>query len=151
MKGKTIARFVWSASVVAAAILVSFAITRDRVHTGSDLKFATNEKFYLEVSGEANIQAASSEFFLFRKETGETLVGLPTEPPLGWDSEKYYVVGPVKIQGGQWLVEGNDISVHIFTDGNINVTEVVADKGGIVFVFMVATIIIWCLVMLLLF
>lgn len=102
MSRKKIAFLAWTAVVVAGYISGGLLATRDRVYTGTELEFKTGRSFQIEAES-VTLEAASSDFFVLRKESGETIVGVPTQAPLGWTYDEYFVYGPEKVPGGEWL------------------------------------------------
>jgi hypothetical protein len=140
---------IWTAVVIIGVILISANAVRDEVYAGTDLSFEVDSERTLSIdaSSEITLWAASSDFFLLRKLSGETVVGTPTKPPLGWDSKTYYVAGPAQIQDGQWIVEDGNITLHLISDNKITVTAVmsVGNKFGYFFLIFVVGVFVWLL------
>lgn len=148
---KKIMFWIWTGLVIVGVVLVSVVAIRDKVYSGTDLNFevSTLRVLAVDATSEVTIEAASNEFFLLRKLSGETVVGTPTNPPLGWDYATYYVAGPIKIQGGQWLIQDGAPTIHLTSADKITVTTAVNNKTATVFLIALAGIMIWLLGLLL--
>lgn len=118
MKGKTILCLVWTAVVIAALVLIGFQLTKDWVYTGTKIEFTTGRTIQIDAD-KVTFQAASPNFFVLRKESGETITGAPAQKPLGWASDQYFVAGPEEVPGGKWLFPVGSASV-IITSNNPN-------------------------------
>ncbi|MFH1408029.1 MAG: hypothetical protein ABIG91_03295, partial [Patescibacteria group bacterium] len=88
---------------------------------------------------------ASNGFFVFqRAESGEALVGIPTEKPLGWSGNTYYKLSPTQVSGGTWIVEkGSGVTLHL--SGNATVQESFKEKAMLIVYFLMAGVLIWFL------
>jgi len=97
-------------------------------------------------------QAASKDFFLLRKISGETIVPVPEKPPLGWIFDTYYFAAPREIPGGKWLVSEGNPTVEITSKAPVEVkflwTE--SSKDSMEFLISILGFTIWVLVLLIL-
>lgn len=130
---KTIRIWIWTSLVVGLLLVAGIAATKDRVYTGTDIEFRTNRDLQIDTET-AKFEAASSEVFVFYKEggeVGETIVGDPAQPPLGWSSTTYFVAGPKEISGGKWSHLGGEATVRITAEKAVTVAAVQKDPGVI--------------------
>ena len=140
---------IWTVIIIIGAVLLSVNVVKDNVYSGTDLSFkiSTQRTLSIDTTSEIALQAASSDFFLLRKLSGETVVGTPTEPPLGWEHKTYYVAKPTQIQGGQWLVveDGDNATLYLTSDSEITVIAAMSGGGktGAIFLVLLAGAIIW--------
>jgi hypothetical protein len=142
MAGKKIAFWLWTLICLAGIVVAGIMTTRDRVYNGTNIKFNTGRT--LQISADTvTFQAAASNFFVLRKETGETIVGVPTQPPLGWSGTKYFVAGPQIIPGGTWLFPVGSASVIITSDTAVTVNVVEPEAGLLWFLMMFLGAIVW--------
>ena len=148
MSGKWIAFWIWTVVVVGCVILGGIALTKDKVYTGTDIKFKTGRTLQIDAET-VTFQAASDGFFVLRKESGETIVGLPTQPPLGWLSSKYFIAGPQEIPGGKWLFPDGTATVKISSDKTVTVRAIEQNPFGNWLGFSLIALLIWGLFILL--
>jgi len=112
----------WAIGVSVGGFYFANYTTREKVYSGTSVKFSTDTDHFLTIdSNEVQFEGASSEFFLLRKVSGETIVPASEAPPVGWTSDTYYHFGPTKIPGGKWYVGEGKPSVQITSDTPINV------------------------------
>jgi len=142
MSGKWIAFWIWTVVVVGCVVLGGIAVTKDKVYTGTDIKFETGRTLQIDAET-VTFEAASSGFFVLRKESGETIIGVPTQPPLGWANSKYFVAGPQEIPGGEWLFPNGNATVKISSDKAVTVRAIEPDPFGIWFGLSLIAVIIW--------
>jgi len=142
-----VAIWIWTVVVLIGVYFFSVNTVDDKVYTGTDLLLNVNTERGLSIDSTSRItlQAGSSDFFLLRDLRGETILGTPTEPPLGWDTKLYFVAGPTQIQGGQWLVEDGTATLHLKSDSKITVTAVMwgGVAGGNIFLILLAGALTW--------
>lgn len=120
MSGKWIAFGIWTLLIVAGLTLMGISVTKDEIYDGTNIELNTGRD--LQIDAETVIfEAASSNFFVLRKESGETIVGVPTQPPLGWSSNKYFIAGPQEIPGGEWLFQDGNATVKITSEKAVTV------------------------------
>lgn len=122
MKERFVMIVLWTVFWVVLFIVVGSDFTRDRVYTGTDIEFTINrnEPFHqlgdktIEIdANEVTFEAVSSGFFIFRRESGETIVGTPAIAPLGWN-DKYFTARQEGVSSGKWSnPNGGLISVKI--------------------------------------
>ncbi len=138
---KTFFFWLWTVLVLVAWIGYSGEAVQDKVHTGSDLVFEVSPSRDLTIDAKgASIEAISGGYFLFSKPSGETIVGLPSEPPLEWEGETYYRAA-TEIQGGRWMIEGEEtLKVHLTSPGAISARTIQSGSSVIVYslIFVVA-------------
>ena len=120
MKGKKIAFWVWVLVVVVGAGFAGISGTTDDVYTGTKIEFNTSRDIQIDTET-ATFEAASKDFFVLRKESGETIVGVPTVRPLGWSYDKYYVATSQEVSGGRWLFQDGSATVRITSPKAITV------------------------------
>ena len=128
MSGKWIAFWSWTTFIVAFLVLAGNALTKDQVHTGTDINFITSRTLQIEAET-VTFEAASSDFFVLRKESGETIVGIPTPPPLGWSGSKYFTAESREIPGGEWLFAVGSATVNISSGQTLTVRAVETEPG----------------------
>ena len=152
MRGKMIVFVAWSITCIVAFILEGVDYTKDRVYTGISAEFSISRNKVLQISDkviqiddDATFQAASPEFFVFRKESGETIVGVPMTPPLGW-SGRYFFVSQ-EIQRGRWLVpDAGTVFVKITNQTPTTIRLVENHKNEIWIADGMITFILWFMV-----
>jgi hypothetical protein len=123
--------WIWTLCCIVGAFLFIRIVTTGLSHSGSTITLLTDDRRQLVIEAEAvTIEAASGSFFaLHHPESGVTIVGAPTERPLGWSSEGYYLAEPTSTYGGLWLVErGTDITVRMTGASTIRVTNTLKPK-----------------------
>ena len=141
--------WVWTGVCVVATVLcLAFLPSAEENYSGSNITFITDDKRQLTINAEkVVIEAASNGFFVFqRAESGESLVGIPTEKPLGWSGNTYYKLLPTQVSGGTWVVEkGRGVTLHL--SGNATVQESFKEtpKAMLIVYILVAGVLIWFL------
>ena len=128
MSGKWIAFWSWTVFVVACLALAGNAFTKDRVYTGTNINFAASRTLQIEAET-VTFEAASSDFFVLRKESGETIIGIPTPPPLGWSGSKYFTAESREIPGGKWLFAVGSATVNISSGQTLTVRAIETEPG----------------------
>ena len=138
--------WVWTVVIVLSAIGGSFLVTKDGVYTGTDIELSVGDHSFMTINGSSGItfNGASSSFFLLRQETGETIVAIPTTPPLGWHDSTYFLAGPVQIKG-KWLIEKGSATVRLISDANMTIYVISKDKPMSVLIICIAVLIAWFL------
>lgn len=145
MSGKKIAFWIWTTFVVAVGILCGISVTRDRVYTGTMIEFSTSRDLQIKAE-KVTFEAASSNFFVLHKESGETIVGVPAQRPLGWSQAKYFVVTtPQEISGGEWLFAEGTATVKITSEKAVTVHLVLQSPGLAWFMVVLGAFIVWAL------
>ena len=146
MKGKTIAFWVWTAVVIAGYFYVANVATKDDVRTGTKIEVNTGRDLKIEAET-VTFEAASANFFVLRKESGETLVSVPTARPLGWSSDKYFVVTSQEVSGGKWLFQDGTATVKITSKEVVTVRLVQRDPGFLWFILALLAVAVWLVFM----
>ena len=120
-------------------------LNQDISCSGTNLEFEAGEDRFLDLSQEVGFEAASNGFFVLRKESGEALVAVPAEPPLGWKEETYFTAGPVTISAGRWMIEKGRLTVHLTSDQVIEVVLVRTPdfRGDLNFATFLVSLMIW--------
>jgi len=142
MKGKVIAFWIWTALMVAGFVAGGIAFTKDGVYTGTKIEFNTNRDLQIDAES-VTVEAAASDFFVLRKENGETIVGVPTAKPLGWTSSKYFVYGPQEVSGGKWLFTNGIATIKITSENAITVKTVQDDPSVLWLICFLTVFVIW--------
>ena len=140
--------WIWTVFCIAGAGFLIWLLPTDQFYGGTNISLRTGDQKMLIISADSVIEAASSDFFLLRKVSGETVVGLPSERPLGWDAASYYKAGPTRIARGEWLVEdGSNITVHLTSDENLSVKEAMrpSARTNLVFLLVILGLAVWVL------
>ena len=148
---KKIAFWIWTALCIAGAITIITLSNRDVIKTGEDIVLTISDTSVLVINKEATLEAASPDFFVLRKLTGEVINGIPTEIPLGWKSEAYYKTEPMTVQG-EWLVEkGSNITIQISAEESMSVRVALKENSKVWGAFLMSFLafLIWLLVLLL--
>ena len=123
MKVNVIAFWTWTVLAIAGFVAGGIASTKDGVYTGTKIEFNTGRDLQIDAES-VTVEAAASDFFVLRKENGETIVGVPTAKPLGWTSSKYFVYGPQEVSGGKWLFSNGTATIKITSEKAITVKTV---------------------------
>ena len=104
----------WTLLVIAALTVLGYELFIPHVYTGTNIRFMTGKDRHLLITAEApTIEVVSADFFLLRKNNGETVMGVPTDPPLGWASRTYFKANPQQISPGYWIVQDGYPTVHL--------------------------------------
>lgn len=145
--------WLWTAFCLGVAGVLAVSLIRDSNYTGTDITFSTNRDQLVGIDAKAavTIEAASDRFFAFRN-GAETVIGVLTPKPLGWDGREYYTAGPVEIKNGTWIVEtGRSITIRLNSSESMAVREAVqgADKLALAFVSIALAGLLWVLGLLL--
>lgn len=84
----------------------------------------------LVLSAPATVSAASSGFFLLRKEMGEVIAGVPADRPLGWPDNTYFTI-KAAADKGEWIIQdGDNISMHLIgVDGAVLTVDQLPDES----------------------
>jgi len=141
----------WTVFCVVATVLCSvFLPSSEKKYSGSNITFLTDDKRQFTINAEkVVIEAASNGFFVFqRAESGEALVGIPTEKPLGWSGNTYYKLSPTQVSGGTWIVEkGSGVTLHLSGMGNATVQESFKEgsQAELIVLLLVVGLLIWFL------
>ncbi len=130
MSGKWIAFWSWTIFIVASLVLAGNAFTKDQIYTGTNISFETGRTLQIEAET-VTFEAASSDFFVLRKESGETIVGIPTPPPLGWSGNKYFTAESRETPGGKWLFAVGSATVNISSGQTLTVRAIEEDPASI--------------------
>ena len=77
----------WVLVVIVAAVWIGILSTSEDVYTGTKIEFNTSRDIQIDAET-VTFEAASEDFFVLRKESGETIVGVPTARPLGWSHDE---------------------------------------------------------------
>ena len=146
MNGKTIAFGIWTLIVIIGLIFVGIENTKDQVYTGTKLEFTTGRDIQIDADN-VTFEAASSEFFVLRKTSGETITGISAPRPLGWTGDQYFVAEPQGkgISGGKWLFPLGSATIRITSDKPVTVRLLERDAALIWLVFSVIAILFWVL------
>jgi len=147
MKGKTIAFLVWTAVVIAGYFYVANVATKDDVRTGTKIEVSTGRDLKIEAET-VTFEAASENFFVLRKESGETIVSVPTTRPLGWSADKYYVATSQEISGGKWLFQDGTATVKITSKEAVTVRLVQHDPEVLWFMLALLAAVVWFIIIL---
>jgi len=142
MSGKSIALCVWTLGIIAALVLLGIKVTKDDVYTGTRIEFTTGRTIQIDAD-KVTFQAASSEFFVLRKTSGETIIGVPAPRPLGWSNDQYFVAGPQVVSGGQWLFPDGSATVKITNDNAVTVRLMQESTAFTWFLLSVIAICLW--------
>lgn len=143
------ASWIWTVFCVIVAGLLIWLLSTSQHYSGSNIIFTTDDQQQLTIDAESvTIEAVSANFFVLRRPSGETVVGTPTQKPLGWDKDEYYRVEPMKIRGGTWITEkGRNITIHLSSSSDITVQETLKVEGkvGLCLLLVVIVFFIWLL------
>lgn len=142
MKGKTIAFWIWVLVVIAGFAWGGILGTKDDVRTGTKIEFNTGRDLKIEAET-VTFEAASENFFVLRKESGETIVSVPTARPLGWSYDKYYVATSQEISGGKWLFQDGTATVKITSEKAVTVRLIERSPAGIWVAALIIAFLIW--------
>ena len=119
---------VWAVVVGVGGYFLANLATREEVHSGTTVKFSADTSHFLLIDSESvQFEGASSEFFVLRKLSGETIVPIPVAPPLGWVNDTYFSFGPTQIPGGKWYVGVGNPTIQITSEGVVKVQVVVTE------------------------
>ena len=121
---------IWTIVVIAGIIFFGNLITRDIVLSGTNISFNTGRDVQIDTTGKVTFQAASSDFFVLRKTSGDVITGVPAPKPLGWSGNQYFVAGPEEISGGLWLFPDGTASMVITSKSPITVRLIQEGAGG---------------------
>ena len=146
---KTLVLVCWTVFCLGGAGLLIRLMKEPISYTGSNITFTIGNTWQLTINAESvYVEAASSNFFLLRKLSGETIVGMPTQKPLGWGQDEYYRAGPIQVKGGTWIVEKGIITIHFSSSDNITVQRTLKpDKEAkIITLCVVGVVVIWIIV-----
>lgn len=139
--------WIWTAVVVAVTVFVAGATTKSESYSGTNVTLTTSFSYNVVISGTPSLlEAASSDFFLLRKESGEAIVGVPAEKPLGWTSQKYYRASTRSVSSGEWIVEdGGNITIHVVSDQAMTIEKKWKniDQINLIFLEVIGAIIVW--------
>lgn len=141
--------WIWTLFCVALIAGLAYLVSGDTVYTGKNITMSSNDARQLTINGTATVEAASSSFFVFKKTSGETLVGTLTPKPLGWESDEYYLAGPTQIQSGTWIIEkGEGITIHLTSQESLTVKEALqpTEQGIVILLLFVLIAIIWLVI-----
>ncbi len=144
MKTKTIGYIIWTIVVIAALIFVGIQVTKDRVYIGTKHEFSTDRTIQIDAN-KVTFQAASSDFFVLRKVSGETIIGSPAPAPLRWSSDLYFTAGPQEVPGGTWLFAYGTATVNITSDRPVTVRLIQADQGRYWVLIIMSAFLVWIL------
>jgi len=120
MSKKNVVSVVWALVVILAFVYAGIQLTKDRVLSSTDMVFKTGRAILVDADS-VTFQAASDEFFMLRKVSGEIIAGVPKEKPLGWSGSRYFTYGPQPIAGGEWLFPVGKASVKITSENPVTV------------------------------
>lgn len=131
-------------AIATIAIFTEFIVsgirqTKDRIYTGTKIEFSADRTIQIDKE-EVTFEAASSEFFVLQKVSGETITGTPALAPLGWPNDKYFTYGPEEITGGTWLFPVGNATVRITSDSPVTVRSYLT-AGYKVIVWVASTIV----------
>jgi|GEM_PF-4589778 len=119
--------------------------TKDIVYEGSDIQFNTDRAIQINAKS-VIVEAASSNFFFLRKESGDVIYGNPDKPPLGWGKNTYYRYGPEIISGGKWLFPKGFAAISIkSSDGQSLVTVHLISQTKALMIFLISLCFIYLL------
>ena len=144
MSGKIFVLGIWTSLVLVALILAGVGITRDGGYTGTEIEFATGRHLQIEAET-VTLEAASRSPFVLRKDSGETIVGVPAQPPLGWTGDNYFVYGPQEVPGGKWLFPNGYATFKITSEETVTVKTVETSPVTLWFVLCFLAVAIWLL------
>ena len=147
MKGWKVAFWAWVLVVIVAAVWIGILSTSEDVYTGTKIEFNTSRDIQIDAET-VTFEAASEDFFVLRKESGETIVGVPTARPLGWSHDKYYVATSQEVSGGRWLFQDGSATVKITSAKAITVRLVERLPAGVWFITVLGAFLVWILVLL---
>lgn len=118
--------WIWTGVCVLGAALLINVVNSPTNYTGNSILFKTSSDNQIDIDAESvTMEAASSSFFVLRRPSGESIVGVPMDKPLGWSSDEYYFAREENVPGGLWLIEkGSGVTLHITSESNIEVSEV---------------------------
>lgn len=138
--------FLWTLVVLIAIITITYLGNRDINYSGTNITIGDNSRdLQINTESPVSLEAGSAIFFVFRKETGETIVGIPEKPKLGWPNDKYFHAGPQKIPGGKWILAAGSASVTITSETPIEVQAVQKDPMLLGFLVTMLGLCIWLL------
>ena len=144
---------VWAVVVSVGGYFLVNAVTEEKVYNGTNVKFSTDVQHFLLIDSDSvKFEGASSKFFVLHKVSGETITPSPTTPPLGWEADTYYSVGPTQIPGGKWYLDAGRPTIQITSDNAINVHVVINEDEQAVrsFIFGFISFILWVIGLLIL-
>lgn len=138
---------IWTAIAVMAVILLSGLVVKSQNFTGSDITLTIDSTNLLTINATSpvTIETASNQFFVFRN-GAETVVGVLTPKPLGWDKYEYFTTGKTEIRSGTWIVEkGSSITTHLSSSESMAVQEDLKfeEKVTVLIKVILVSLIIW--------
>jgi hypothetical protein len=120
---KAFVYLILTAAIGVGAYFVASAATEAKVYSGTTIRFSTDSSYYIDIGADSvKLEAASSDFFVLHKPSGETLVPVLGTPPLGWMSEVYYTVTSANAPGGRWNINEGSPSIVLSSTSPISVT-----------------------------
>jgi len=141
--------WIWTFICVALVALGCWLIPQPSYYDGANIEVNTCDKRQMTVKGEGiAFSAASPNFFVLRKKSGESIVSVPTQKPLGWEYDEYYVFETATIESGTWLVEnGENISVKLSSEGGVKLMIALKNnaKLSLFFFLIIAGFVVWIL------
>jgi hypothetical protein len=142
MNGKKIAFWTWVLVVIVGAVWLGISSTSEDIYKGTKIEFNTSRDLQIDAET-VTFEAASEDFFVLRKESGETIVGIPTARPLGWSHDKYYVATSQEVSGGKWLFQDGSATVKITSEKAVTVRLVVRSSTRELLGIMFVALLIW--------
>jgi hypothetical protein len=126
---KTFVKWLVFIILTVAAAYVGFclsrAATRTIVYSGTNVKFTADTDYFLLINADSvTFKAASQEFFILHKVTGEAITPTQAPPPFDWQYDTYYFFGSATVSGGKWNVDEGNPTVQITSSTPVTVTEV---------------------------
>lgn len=124
-----IAFFVWMVVVIWGGVEFAQEKSKNINHSGTKLEIQVATDRYVDIQAESEVivAAASSSFFVLRK-NDEVIIGVLTEPPLGWSDDLYFTAGPQILSNGRWVVEIGNPTLSLTGSTQIKVVEVVTSS-----------------------
>lgn len=129
MKKKSSFLLLWSGICVVLYIALLAVFWPQNIKATSNMEIKVQSGQKLIVSAASSVNAASENFFIFRK-GNEIIAGIPADKPLGMTVSSYFVAKD-SMSAGEWLVEnGSDVSVVITAKDSANLEITVMPSSG---------------------
>ncbi len=147
-KAEKVAFWTWTMVVLVLAGLVFYHSLKTREYVSTQVSFVTSSGWYVEIDSQESvgIRAADSEYFRFNRDDVD-LFGVPSPPPLDYESGVYYLLES-HITSGKWEVtDGVSVSVSLYAEQPITVQRYPGSGAiaGRAFLVVLAAVLMWLL------
>ena len=136
--------FLWSVVVLIAVVTVSYLGIKDIEYSGTIITIkANNRDLQVNTEKDITIEAGSPNFFVLRKESGETVDGIPEKPKIGSTDDIHFYAKPRVVPGGKWILATGTPTVIITSETPIRVQAIHKDPLYLGFLILLIGLCIW--------